>query len=159
MTETLKDRIDKTNDIQLRIERSEDGQNLTIFIQAPALAAVVSKMTPGYYRREAYSPIYADILGVVADSDGKSVVTRPAVSKITRLFVTGTDFQWSESPRAILLANPEKLAAGFTLSYKLEAPVPPDLVKRWGKSFMDGCREIMVNAKPFRMSWVMSEDA
>lgn len=155
--EVVKDRVDVKNDIQMQIARTEDGQSLSVFIRAPVLADVIRKMTTGNYRKDAYATVYTPILQDIVESEGKNVITRPAITKITRLFVSGTDFLWEEAPRAILLANPDKLAEGYTITYKVDKPVPPDVVKKWGKQFMDGCHEILANARPFKMNWVMSE--
>lgn len=152
----VKAREDIENQVTLEIARPPDGQSLSIFIKAPLVAEVIKSMTPSNYELAKYQPIYRPILKEV-EGNPKLAITRAAIARATRNFVGGVDFSFSEPPRSILLANPEALIAGFTLVYKVESPVPYDLLKKWGKQFMLGCDEIITNAKPFRMSWVMNK--
>lgn len=160
--EVVKEKVDLKNDLRLEIMRAEDGNTLSIYIRAPVLADIIRKMAPGNYRTDEYAAIYKPVLATLVDpATGKEVsgrcITRPAITKATKLFVSGTDFLWEEPPRAILVANPDKLAEGFTLTYKMEKPVSPDVMRRWGKNFIDGCADIISNSRPFKMSWVAEE--
>lgn len=143
------------NQIIMEISRPDDGQSVAIFIKAPLLAEIVRKMANGNYPKADYSPIYKDLL-VPLEANKERIITKPAVAKITKNFVGGTDFDWA-APRACLLYNADKLAEGFTLTYKVDQPVPPDVMRKWGKMLMDGCNDIIANARPFKMTWIMSE--
>jgi hypothetical protein len=144
------------NQVTLEISRPPDGQTLKIFIKAPLVAKVVRNMTAGNYEKAKYAPIYAPILKEI-EGNKAIVVTRPAIARTTTNIQGGTDFSFNEVPRSILLANPEALEAGYELIYKVDQPIAYDVLKRWGKQFMEGCNELIVNAKPFRMSWVMNK--
>ena len=150
------DKVDIKNDVQLEVTSNGDGQNLKIFIRAPLLAAVIRKMAPSNYLRAEYSPIYKPILVALADTKDR-VVTRAAIAKATKSFVGGTDFLWEENPRAILLANPDKLEEGYELVFKVDTPIPPATIKKWGRTFIEGCGDILSAARPFKLSWVMQE--
>lgn len=158
--EMVKQKVDETNDITLEITRPPDGSCLQIYIRAPMVARIVNGMADSNYARDKYAAIYKDILKEhpTAPKEKGMVVTKKAITQATKSFVGGTDFSFSEPPRAILLANAEALAAGYTLTYKVDQPVPMDMLKKWGKQFSDGCKEIIANARPFKMSWVMSPE-
>ena len=157
--EVLKERVDTNTDVELNISRPmNDSQTLLIYIRAPMVANIIRAMTTSNYEKAKYAPIYAPILKEIPESKGVYVQTKAAVPKASKNFVSGTDFSFTENPRAILLANPEALEQGYTLTYKVEQPVPMDTLKRWGKLFLDGCEEIITNAKPFKMSWVMTKE-
>lgn len=154
--EVVKARDDRENQVTMHITRPGDGQTLQIYIRAPVLAEIISKMTPGNYDREAYSKIYEPIL--LAHPEAKNrVITRGGIARATKNFAAGTDFTWTDPPRPILLCNPQALRDGYTLTYKVDSPIPPDQIRKWGKMFMDGCQDIISNARAFRMSWVMSK--
>lgn len=154
--EVLKEKVDLKNDVRLEISSPGDAQTLIITIRAPILAEVIRKMAPGNYLKENYAEVYKPIL-VPLEADPKRVVTRPAICKATKNFEPATDFQWEALPRPVLLCNPDMLAAGFSITTKVDKPVPPDVIRKWGKAFMDGCGDIIQNARPFRMAWVMQE--
>lgn len=154
VVEDLKNKVDVKNNVQLSVRRPKDQQTLLIYIKAPVVASVVRNMTMSNYDPTKYDPIYKPIL-MPHPQDPKRVVTRAAIAKATTNIVGGVDFSFAEPPRSILLANPDKLEEGYELVYKVEAPVPPDQIRRWGKQFMDGCADIITNARPFKMSWVM----
>jgi hypothetical protein len=153
--ETVKAVEDKPNQVTLRISRGKSGQSLDIFIKAPVLAEVVRAMASGNYGKADYAEIYKSILVDLPENKAR-VITKPGIAKITKNFISGADFAW-DAPRAILIANPEKLAEGFTLTYKMDQPVAPDQLRKWGKMFNDGCKDIISNARPFTMSWVLDE--
>lgn len=149
--------------VNLTISRGEDS-SLHIFIQSKLVADIVRKMAPGNYERENVAEIYHPILAPILKADNtpdtteaakKRFRTRPAISKASTLFAQTTEFSFTDKPSTILLSNPDALEEGYTLIYKVEAPVPMDTLKRWGKNLMDGCTEIITNAKPFKMSWLM----
>lgn len=157
--EVIKEKVDVKNDLRLEISRSEDGQALAIYVRAPLLASVVRKMAPGNYRIGDYAPIFKPILAQLVDpSNGTPVpdrcVTRPAITKVTRNFRSTTDFSWEDLPPAIMVANPDKLEEGYTLNYKVDKPIPPDIIRKWAKGFMDGCADLIANARSFKMTWV-----
>jgi hypothetical protein len=154
--EVIKEKVDLKNDVRLEISGPGDGQTLHLFIKAPILAEVIRKMATGNYPLQHYADVYKPILLLREDAKDR-VVTRPAIARATKNFVGGTDFDWNEAPRTPLLANPDMLAEGFTLIVKQDKPVPPDILRRWGKQFMDGCADIIQNARAFKMSWVMQE--
>lgn len=138
----------------LEITPGED-QTVRIYIKAPKLADIIDKMANGNYPRESYDKIYNSIL-VALPQDGARIVTKPPISKIVRTFAKDTLFDWS-APRAVLLYNTKALREGYVLTYKITEPVTYESMKKWGKIFMEGCEEIFVHARPFRMTWVMSE--
>lgn len=164
VTEVAKGGEDSKYRIHLLIERDEDTSRLKIFIKAPLVADIVRKMTPGNYSREGVSAIYKDILKTITKEDGTPdpkaadrFETRPAIGLATKKFVRSTEFNWAEGPSTLLISNPDKLTEGFTISVKVDEPVAHDTLKSWGKSFMDGCKEIITNARPFQMHWVMDK--
>jgi hypothetical protein len=149
---------DKKNRVQLSIIRPPDGQVLEIHIRAPVVANIVRSMAESNYPAEKYDAIYKPILLTKPDPTWKGrVATRAAISRCTRNIEGGVDFSFESKPRSILLANPDMLEAGYILTYKVTTPVPPDQIRRWGKEFMDGCADIIANARAFRMNWVMDE--
>lgn len=154
VTEPVVEKERPADDVKLEIYPSEDGQSLSLSVRAPILAEIVRKMAPGNYRKEEYAKLYEPLFVPLAQ-DATRVVTRPAICKATKNFAPATDFDWEQPPRPILISNPDKLAEGYTISIKLEKPVPPEVLRRWGKQFMDGCSDIIQNARPFKMSWVM----
>jgi hypothetical protein len=167
--DVLKARQDKKNEIILEITREVDASKLMIYIKAPILANVLRKFTPGNALEGDISPIYREILqpiykdALIGAASGRVTphrfVTRPSIAKITKNFMPKPDFDWGDKPSTILLANPDALEAGFTLIYKVEdKPVPPEHIRQWGESFFRGCNDIIANARPFKMAWVMTED-
>lgn len=156
LPEVVKAREDVKNRVQLEITRPGDGQTLSIFIKAPVLAEIIRKMDPGNYVLAQFAEIYHPILVKHPEAKGR-IVSRPAITRISKNFAAATDFSFAEPPRACLLHNPDLLATGYTLTYKVDAPVPPDTLRRWGKQFMEGCNDIISNARPFKMSWVMNQ--
>lgn len=161
--EVIKAREDRRNQVTMTITRPGDAQSLEIYIKAPVLAEIIRKMSPGSYTAADYDKVYKPILLPYPWKEmGKPkpasdiVITRPAVQKITPNFKGGTDFEW-DYPRACLLYNPDALTEGFKLTYKVDKPIAPDTLRKWGKMFMDGCNDIIANARPFKMSWVMDE--
>jgi hypothetical protein len=156
LPEVVKERADLKNQVQLSITRPGDGQSLSIFIKAPVLAEIIRKMDAGNYPFESFQEIYHPVL--VRHPKAKDrIISRPAITRITKNFASGTDFSFSEPPRACLLHNPDLLAEGYTLTYKVSEPIPPDLLRKWGKQFMEGCQDIISNARPFKMNWVMNQ--
>jgi|SRR6266436_2949910 len=152
--EPLKTVQDVVNRVTLEITKG-DGQSLNIYIKAPVLAEVIRKMAPGNYVLAEYAEPFKPIL-MPLDGKKDRVVTRPAVTTITKLFSRGSDWSW-ETPRAALVYNPDKLVEGFTINVKLDAPVAHDTLRKWGKMFNDGCKDIIASAKPFKMAWVLDE--
>jgi hypothetical protein len=149
---------DKTNQVTLSIIRPAQGQVLEVHVRAPVVARIVRSMAMSNYPVDKFEPIYKDILAIhPMDKTGKTAITRAAISRATKNFEGGTDFGFDRAPRAILLANPDKLEEGYILTYKVETPVPPDQLRKWGKQFIDGCEDIVSSARPFRMQWVMDE--
>lgn len=156
--------VEKGNDNEkgrIEITRGDDGK-LHIFLKNPLVAAIIRKMVPGNYTRANVDKIYHAILSPVKDKDGKPdpkaaemFETRPALAKVTNNFIGKADFSFTDKPSTILNANPDALEAGYTLFYTIDAPVPMDVLKRWGKHVMDGWNDIITNAKPFKMAWVM----
>lgn len=166
--ETIKAREDIVNQVAFEVSRPDnDASVLHIFLRAPVLAEVIRKFETGNHNKEDLAPIYAPVLLPLATlyPEGKNgkmappnlIVTRPGIARVTSNFRAAADFSWTEKPCSILLANPDKLAEGFTLIYKVDAPVPLETIRKWGKWFMDGCKDILANARPFKMSWVMEE--
>jgi hypothetical protein len=150
---------DSTQAVRLTIKRPPDGQSLQMTIKSEVLADIVEKMTIGNAPKEHYDKIYASIFMTHPDPEAVKngrIATRPAIVKITKNFIGDPGFAW-DTPRSILIANPVKLREGFTLNFKVEQPVPPDTIRKWGKQFMDGCNDIISNARAFTMNWVMSE--
>ncbi len=146
---------DGVNQITLDISRGADSQSLDIYIRAPILAEIVRKMAPGNFAIAEYAEPYKAIL-MPLEGKKDRCVTRPAVTKITNNFAKGADWSW-EAPRAVLIYNPDKLAAGYTINIKLDAPITHSDLKKWGDKFRDGCKDIIANARPFKMSWWMDE--
>lgn len=164
ITEVAKGGQDSKYRIHLLISRDEDTAKLKIFIKAPLVAEIIRKMTPGNYSKEGVSAVYKDLLMPILKPDGTpdpkaadNFVTRPAVKMATKKFVASSEFNWNEGPSTILLFNPDKLAEGYTITIKVDEPVAHDTLKTWGKNFMDGCKEIITNARPFQMHWVMDK--
>lgn len=159
--EVVKEKVDLPNDVQMTITRPPGANVLNIYIRAPMVAKIVRQMANSNYEKAKYSPIYKGILQdypeEAAVAKGR-VVTKKAITQATKNFVGGTDFSFAEAPRAILLANADILEQGYTLEYAVETPVPMDVIKKWGKQFMDGCKEIIAAAKPYKMSWVMNKE-
>jgi hypothetical protein len=160
-TEVVKEKVDIPNDVKMTITRPPGANVLQIYIRAPMVAKIVRQMANSNYEKAKYAPIYKGILQdypeEVAVAKGR-VVTKKAITQATKNFVGGTDFNFNEAPRAILLANADILEQGYTLEYTVETPVPMEQIKRWGKQFMDGCKEIIAGAKPYKMSWVMNKE-
>ena len=152
-------KVDYRNQIELRVTRPADGQTLHIFIRSPELADIVEKMTIGNAPKADFDKIYHPILLEHPNPEAKSkgrVVTRPAIARITKNFIGDPAFSW-DHPRAILISNPEKLREGFTLEFKVDQPIPPETIRKWGKMLHDGCGDILSNARPFEMEWVTGE--
>ena len=156
--EPVKEKIDKVNDIKVSITRAAGGSALDIYIRAPEVAKVIRKMADSNYEAAKYADIYKPILKLHPQAKERAI-TKKAVTVATKKFGGGTDFSFTEPPRAILLANADALEEGYTLTYTLDAPVPMDQLKKWGKDFADGCKEIIASARPFKMTWVVDKDA
>lgn len=149
---------DKERRVKLSIIRPPDGQVLEIHIRAPMVANIIRSMAMSNYPVDKYDPIYK---GILLTPPGKEwhnrCVTRAAIARCTNNIEGGVDFSFDLKPRSILLANPDILEEGYVLTYKVQTPVPPDSIRRWGKEFMDGCGDIIANARAFRMTWVSNE--
>lgn len=156
LPEILVEKQDVKNDLTFDVESTGDGASLVISVRAPLLAEVIAKMAPSNYEKAAYADVFKPILAELPQNPAR-VVTRAAICKATKNFRAGTDFDWNQPPPAIMLANPDALRKGYKLTVKIEAPVPPDTIKRFGKLFMEGCGDILTNARPFKMQWVMRE--
>lgn len=142
--------------LHVAVERADDGQSVSIYIKAPKLAEVVRKMAPGNYALKEYAEPYRPIL-VPLEADKTRAITRPAITTITKNLVRGADWSW-DAPRACLLYNPDALEAGFTVKVKLDQPITEDITRNWAMMLVNGCKDIMKNAKPFRMSWILMEE-
>lgn len=151
-------KVRKEGEGVVRINRSLDGQTITIYLQHPVLADIIDKMTDGNAPADSYDPIFKPILRYWADqpAHAQRVISKPAVSKITKNFVADPKWGW-DAPRGVLLYNAQALREGFTLTYKVDAPFAPDTARKWGKMFLDGCQDIISNARPFEMTWVQRE--
>ncbi len=155
----VKEKVDQMNDVHCAIQRPpNDPSTLLIYIRSPTVARIVRSMTPSNYPKDKFAAIYQPILKELEQNKAHAV-TRAAIAKATKNFVPGVDFSFAENPRSILLANPDALEAGYTLTYKVETPVAMEQIKKWVKLFMTGCDELIVNARPFKMSWIMDNDS
>lgn len=150
------EKTDIKNDLQFEVESAGDGSSLTISVKAPLLADVIQKMAPSNYDKAAYAEVFKPILKELPQNAAR-VMTRAAICKATKNFRAGTDFDWEQAPPAIMLANPDALRDGYKLTVKIDKPVPPETIKKFGKQFMEGCGDILTNARPFKMQWVMRE--
>lgn len=161
------EKVDVTNDVHVSME-SVDGTTLEISVRAPKLAAVIEKMVKFNWPKEKVNKIFHPILDfpVVAEDASDELkaqaaanfYTRPAVYKITKNFVAGgSELNLEQAPPALMVYNPTALRDGYKLLIKIEKPYPPDVLRRWGKQFIDGCADIIANARPFRMTWTMKE--
>lgn len=150
------EKVDVKNDVSLEIEGQGDGLTLKISVRAPLLAEVIRKMAPGNYPRADYHESLRPIM-MPLEANKERVVTRPAIAKTTKNFAGSTVLDMNEPPPAIMVANPDALVSGYTITLKLDKPCPPDLVKRWAKQFIDGCGDIMTAARPFKYTWYMQQ--
>jgi hypothetical protein len=144
---------------EVRAEQGATGK-LILFFRHPVLADVIDKMAVANYPKADFDKIYRPILmdhpNPEAAKQGR-VATRPAIYSATKNFEAAADFSFTAPPRGILIANPAALRTGFELTVELTQPVPPDTLRKWGKQFMDGCADIIAASRPFKMSWVMTE--
>lgn len=149
--------IKNTGILEIRAENGAAGR-LEIFFRHPVLAEVVAKMGVGNYPAEQFDKVYTPCLLAHPDPKAKGrVVSRPAIYNTTKNIVPGTDFDFTQPPRGVIIANHEALRAGFSLFVELKTPVPTDTLRKWGKQLMDGCADIIAASRPFTMSWVMTE--
>lgn len=158
-TETLISKGDIKNEgvLEIRAENGSAGR-LEVYFRHPVLAEVVSKMGMGNYPTEQFDKVYGPCLMPHPDPKAKGrSVSRPAIYNSTKNFVASADFDFSQPPRGVLIANPEALRTGFSLFIELKTPVPTDTLRKWGKQLMDGCADIIAASRPFTMQWVMTE--
>jgi len=159
VSETLVVKKDNDGRIEIRAEAGSAGR-LEIYMRHPVLAEVIEKMAMGNFPKDQFDEVYAPCLLEFPDpkaKEQKKVVSRPAIYTTTKHFVGGTDFDFSAPPRGVLIANPEALRKGFSLFINLKAPVPTDVLRRWGNQWRDGCSDIITASRPFVMQWVMTE--
>lgn len=149
-------KVDIKNDLTFEVESAGDGASLTIYVRAPLLADVIEKMAQSNYDKAAYADCLKPVLMEHPERKDR-VITRAAICKATKNFRAAADFDWNQLPPAIMLANPKALREGYRLTVKIEQPVPPETIKKFGKAFMEGCGDILTNARPFKMQWVMRE--
>ena len=143
--------------LEIRADNGSAGR-LEIYFRHPVLAEVVEKMGMGNYPGDQFDKVYEPCLLAFPDTKAKGkVVSRPAIYTTTKNIVGGTDFDFTQPPRGVLIANPGALRAGFSLFIDLKAPIPPDTLRKWGKMLMDGCADIISASRPFTMQWVMTE--
>jgi hypothetical protein len=143
--------------LEIRGEQGSTGK-LEIFFRHPVLADVVSKMAMGNYPMADFDKVYKPCLLEFPDPKAKGrAVSRPAIYAATKNFEAAADFTFSAPPRGILIANPDALRNGFSLTIELQQPVPHDTLRKWGKQLMDGCSDIIAASRPFKMSWYMTE--
>ncbi len=179
--ELLKEKMDIKNDVHLQIEGDGDGQTIHITLRAPKAADVIEKMATANFPKDrvdkCFLPILAPLPFTEPDAEAlekmtaeekkklearrvlvkTNFLTRPAIAKISTNFAASGDWDWEGKPSSLLAANPEALRTGFTVTRKVDKPLPPDLLRRWGKQIIDGFADILGNARPFRMTWSMRE--
>lgn len=145
--------------LEIRADNGSAGR-LEVYFRHPVLAEVVDKMAIGNYPKDqfdkVYSPCLLDHPNPKAKEQGR-VVSRPAIYTATKNLVAGSDFDFSQPPRGVLISNPEALRKGFSIFIELKTPVPHDTLRKWGKLLMDGCADIIAASRPFTMQWVMTE--
>lgn len=141
--------------VEIRGEQGSTGK-LEIFIRQPLLADVIDKISMGNYPAGDFDKVYKPCLMEHPDPKAKGrAVSRPAIYAATKNFEAAADWSW-ETPRGVLVANPEALRNGFSLIIELTTPVPHDTLRKWGKKFDDGCKDIVAASRPFKMAWVTS---
>lgn len=148
-----------TGVLEIRADNGAAGR-LEVYFRHPILAEVIAKMGVGNYMGDQFDKVYKSILLEHPDPKAKAagrVVTRPAIYTSTKNIVGGTDFDFNQPPRGVLLSNPEALRQGFSLFVELKNPVPYDTLRKWGKMLMDGCSDIIAASRPFTMSWYAVE--
>ncbi len=158
-TETLLSKGKNECVLEIRAENGSAGR-LEIYFRHPVLAEVISKMAVGNYPADQFDKLYEPCLLPHPDkkaADKGRVVSRPAIYNSTKNFVAATDFDFTQPPRGVLIANHLALKAGFSLFIELKTPVPHDTLRKWGKQLMDGCADIIAASRPFQMQWVMTE--
>ena len=148
---------DEKGRIEIRADNGSAGR-LEIYIRHPVLADVVEKMGISNYPADQFDDIYKPVLLPHPNPGAKGrVVTRSSIYQATKNIVGGTDFDFSLPPRGILISNPEALRKGFSLFVELKAPVPHDVLRKWGEMLKSGCSDIISASRPFTMQWVMTE--
>jgi hypothetical protein len=158
-SETLISKGDIKNEgvLEIRAENGAAGR-LEVYFRHPVLAEVVAKMGMGNYNADQFDKVYTPCLMAHPDPKAKGrVVSRPAIYNSTKNFVAAADFDFTQAPRGVLIANPDALRAGYSLFIELKQPVPHDTLRKWGKQLMDGCADIIAASRPFTMQWVMTE--
>lgn len=144
--------------LEIRAENGSAGR-LEVFFRHPVLAEVIDKMAIGNYPTDQFDKVYKPCLLDHPDPKAKGrSVSRPAIYNATKNFVASADFDFTQPPRGVLIANPEALRNGFSLFIELKTPVPHDTLRKWGKMLMDGCADIISASRPFTMQWVMTEN-
>lgn len=139
--------------VEIRGEQGSTGK-LEIYIRQPLLADVIEKISMGNYPAADFDKVYKPCLMEHPDPKAKGrAVSRPAIYAATKNFEAAADWSW-ETPRGVLVANPDALRAGFSLIIELTTPVPHDTLRKWGKRFDDGCKDIIAASRPFKMSWI-----
>lgn len=160
------EKVDLKNDVYLNIEPEND--ELVITLRAPKVAEIVAKMAPGNYRREEMDKSLVPCMLAPTPPENVSAarakelvetyfVTRPAISKITKNFAALTSVDFGNTPPAALMYNHEALAKGLVIKIKMDKPPAPELLRKWGKQVIDGIADIVANARPFKMTWTMTE--
>lgn len=143
--------------LEIRAENGSAGR-LEVYFRHPVLAEVIEKMALGNYPTDQFDKIYKPVLMDHPDPKAKGrSASRPAIYNATKNFVASADFDFTQPPRGILIANPKALRDGFSLFVELKTPVPHDTLRKWGKQLMDGCADIIAASRPFKMQWVMTE--
>lgn len=162
------EKLDIKNDVYLNIE--PEGEDIIITLRAPKVAEIIQKMTAGNYQRSEMDKSLAPCMmdPVIPDNISKEkgaelvkthFVTRPAISRITKNFAGATSIDFASTPPAALLYNWRALQStpGLVIRLKMEKPPAPELLRKWGKQVIDGIADIVSNARPFRMTWTMTE--
>lgn len=163
------EKLDIKNDVYLNIE--PEGDDIVITLRAPKVAEIIQKMTAGNYQRaemdKSLAPCLMDpiIPETIAKDKAAELVkshfaTRPAIAKITKNFAGLTAIDFASTPPAALLYNWRALMStpGLVIRLRMEKPPAPELLRKWGKQVIDGIADIVSNARPFRMTWTMTEN-
>ena len=160
------EKVDIKNDVYLNIE--PEGEELVITLRAPKVAEIIQKMATGNYRREEMDKSLTPCMLAPTPPEGVTearakelretfFLTRPAISRITKNFAGATAIDFSNTPPAALMYNHEALVSGLVIKLKMEKPPAPELLRKWGKQVIDGIADIVANARPFKMTWTMTE--
>lgn len=157
--EKLIGKKDNQGILEIRGEQGSTGK-LEIYFRHPVLADIVEKMSVGNYPKADFDKLYQSILMDHPDPKARAagrVATRPAIYAATKNFEGAVDFDFTKTPRGVLISNPESLRKGYSLMVELKAPVPYDTLRKWSKQLIDGCTDIITASRPFRIKWEMSE--